>query len=79
MVASTLIERRLPALRFANSGGIDGSGGAPTRPELVAGRPGDRSRKVLAVIDVELLDRRRPSLLPDRMVVKLVCESEARR
>lgn len=76
---STLIERRLPGPRGANSGGIEGRGGAPTRPELVAGRPGDWSRNVLAVIEAELVDRRRPFLLPDRKDVTLVWESEARR
>ena len=68
MGVSWLAERRLKAFRSANCGGMAGSGGTligpdgelEIGPELLAGRPGDRSRKVRVDMEAELLDLRRP-------------------
>lgn len=81
---STLIVRRAGSVRGAYWDGRDGKGGTstnpellePVGPELVDGRWGDGSRKVLAVIELELFDRRRvPLTLAERRVVNgLACD-----
>ena len=66
MVGSMLNVRRVCCFRGAYWAGSEGNGGTSlggdAGPELVAGRPGDWSRNVRAVIELLLAERRSVAL-----------------